>query len=392
MCSKAFSYFVFLQLILFPLYALQPHEDSKHKSLGSVEEKSKTNSKQGNGFFESSKFDPKRIYAQGAVLYGYISDGGTTGVSVVETFNHKGDYTNEIFRPDPKYGFNVQVGYKFDEEGTKGVYADFIMLRNYKNFYRYVGSGSYLINDISELGNFEYPGFAAFAGPAKAYDYVNLEYMGASIVLRRPWEEPDFKVFSFSKITGLKYVRIEKNFRGVITGNVFINPLNLDPNHRDDTTPGQDNIIYNAALNAIGPIVGVGGAFFLNDKIHIKGYGMGSLMAGLSQSEIIEEGYSDVAIKIGQNPIVQTSNSFLSKQNHKLQAWTPAFFEIGCSVLYKILPLSKLSIEGGVIASYILPTLSNGSYSQAIGGQGLVRLNDNLHMSIGFLKLNFNMD
>jgi hypothetical protein len=383
-------FFLFQCFILSSSFAVNPHADIIQKPSGSVqEEKQKnTNSNQETGdFFGSGKFQSNRLYAQGGAIYGYISDGGTSGVSVVETFNRKGDYVNEIFRPDPNYGFSVQLGYKFDEEGTKNIYADFIMLRNYKNFYRYVGKNSFLINDITQLGNFEYSGFNVFAGPAEANDFVSLEYMGASIALRRPWDEPNFKVFSFSKIVGLKYVRIEKNFRGTITGDVYTN----DPVPLGTPTPGQDYITYNAELNAIGPIVGVAGAFLLTDKIHLKGYGLGSLMAGLSQSEIVENGYSDQEIVIGLSPATQKSTSFLSRQNHKPEAWTPAFFEIGCSISYNILPDSKLSIEGGITASYILPTLSNGSYTQAVGGTGLVRLNDNLNMSMTFLKLNANI-
>jgi len=372
------------------IYAVNPNANLMHEPSATIQSSKEDESKASttNSFFNSSTFNSKQLYAEGALIYGFISDGGTSGVSVVETFNVKGEYDNQIFRPGPDFGFNAQVGYKFNQEGSKSAFLDVTFLRNYKNYV--TQTEGYLINDISQLGNHEYTGFAAFKGPAVANDYVNLQYLGISLVLRRPWEEPNYKIFRFTKLTGLKYVRITKNFRGNILGNVYIDSSPLGGN--DNTSPGQDTINYSADLNALGPLVGVEGVLFFTDKLKFKGFGSGSLMAGLASSRIHEVGTSNDPITIGLGKVKETSTYFSSRQDHAPQAWTPAFLEIGVSLIYDLKNKPNVSIQGGFIAAYILPTLSNGSYTQAVGGEGLVRLNDNLNMSIAFIKLAGNFD
>ncbi len=83
------------------------------------------------------------------------------------------------------------------------------------------------------------------------------------------------------------------------------------------------------------------------------------------------------------------------KDHGYIQAWTPVFFGVDSSIIVDLIKTPGqdflVSLEGGIATEYILPTFSNGSFTQAIG-QNLVRLNDNLNISLLFIRLNVNLD
>ena len=325
--------------------------------------------------------NPKNIYMSANLLYGSISDGGASGTSTVETFSPTGEYNNYISRAGLNFGFLVTLGYKVSSSEHREII--YTRLHTEGNVNTSVERGGFLFNDLTQFGNADIPGFYVLSGPAGAHDQINFGYDSVDLFIRHAWLAAHFARFNFTKLIGFKLVGITKSLKGTYSGLA------------NGQTTSEDEVNYSAHFYGIGPQLGAAGIWNFSKRVKIKGSGMGAFLAGMANSNLNELAVASAPVQVGIPNGTQTLSNYYDNQTHRDQSWTPVLFAVDCSVVIELIDNQaknfNLTLEGGIASEYILPTFSNGSYTQAVGQQ-LIRLNDNLNLSAVFIKLASNLD
>lgn len=335
--------------------------------------------------FNTYTFDKNNFYGNVTLLYAIMDGGGLNGTPFAQVETASGKTTNNLPNSKPNFAYQLTLGYYLDRVAENALDARFTNISTPQQKMITGPAGSTIYNELTQLGNLltANTGFSELSGPGNVAVQTKLGFQSLDFTNISPYSgsgETETGL-RFYKALGMNFTHLNKGLSAQYNGYYPEAPTNSIT----------DSINYNADYYAIGLDIELWGVAQLTKKLSIRGGGKGGLLAGFYSSSLTETGHATSPITIGG----ATSTNFSAQEMHTTQSWTPLIVEVELSFLYEIMKKNNkkmgLSIEGGAASEYIIPTFADDSYGAELG-QILAKLNNNLSITYGFIRLNVDMD
>lgn len=331
----------------------------------------------------------KRFFFTAAPIYGSISDGTIDKFVFADTISAGGAINGNQANVDSRWGYSLSAGYQFGPGRQNDLVLSYTNLSNRgNNVVTNVNANDILINRLSQIVRNDLGGFpqvsnggAYLYGPATAAIFSHFYYQTGDLIAHTNWQSTFLDKVHFSHFYGIKATQLKKDFSAQYAGtanglNAFFEPTPASLN---------DTINYEAKYFGIGPRIGMGAGWDLNQYFSIVGDVSASILGGSYNTQWDETLLSGIAIQnlpqTGRYTYNQTTNTSL---------WTSVILGSNLAVAanFDLHNGSRVGVQGGINTEQYWTNAAVDSFNAKNGSNG-VGINQRFSVQNVFVKFSY---